>query len=161
MDDQYGAMADFDNPALPRATVDPNETLWNMQDGVNHKFAYIREDGSFVTRTVGDFAYLDKRYRQQVREIETLEEWLKNAVGEHDTDMLQEIADIFGITLEREWSFDVSVTFTGSFTCPADVDPQTVIDNMVFSMDESYYYPEGTEIQNVDYSVDCSDYSEA
>ena len=161
MDGQYGAMADFDNPALPRATVDPNETLWNMQNGVNHKFAFLTEHGEYVTRTVGDFAYLDKRYRQQVREIETLEEWLTNGVGEYDIEMLQEIADIFGLSLNRQWSFDVNVRFTGSFTCPPDVDPQNVIDNMVFAMEESYYYPEGTEIQDSDYEVESSDFSEA
>ena len=161
MDGQYGAMADFPNPALEQYTANPSQTLWNMQNGADHKFAYLTEHGEYVTRTVGDYAYLDKRYRQQVREIESLEDWLKNAVGEHDADMLQEIADIFGITLEREWSFDVTVRFTGSFTCPPDVDPQNVIDNMVFAMEESYYYPEGTEIQDSDYEIESSDFSEA
>lgn len=161
MDEQYGAMADFPNPALEQYTANPSETLWNAQGGVSHKFAYMTEQGEYVTHTVADHAYMNKRHREMVRQIEELDNWLTNAVGEYDSDMLQEIADIFGISLEREWSFDVMVRFTGSFTCPADVDPQTVIDNMVFSMDESYYYPEGTEIQDSDCQVEYSDYSEA
>lgn len=161
MTETYGAMADFDDPALPRATVDPNETLWNMQGGASHKFAYLTDSGVYTTRTVNDYAYIDKAYAIKTRQIEELDNWLTNAVGEYETDMLQEIADIFGIMLERSWSFDVTVRFTGTFTCPPDVDPETVVDNLTFSLDESYYLPDGTSIDDSDYQVESSDWSEA
>lgn len=148
-------------PIPPPTPSQLAEALWNAQGGAGLTFAFMNERGDFVKRTVADYAYMDKAYTEKVRQIQELDNWLQNAVGEYDVDMLQEIADIFGIMLERSWTFDVTVRFTGTFTCPPDVDPETVVDNFTFSLDESYYLPDGTSIDDSDYQVESSDWSEA
>lgn len=93
-------------------------------------------------------------------QIQELNEWLNNAVGEHDADMLQEIADIFSIVLERELEFDINVRFTGTFRCPPGVDPDQAIENFTFDMNEGYYQHEDVTIGSSDYQVEYSDWNE-
>ena len=137
------------------------ESGWNAQGGTSHRFSYMTENGEFSTATVADYARFREGYYQKLHQIQQLDAWLSSNAADYDLDAMQEIADIFGIVLEREYEFDVMVRFSGTFTAPPGVEPERVIENFSFEMNEGYYQEDGVSINDSDYQVEGSDWYDA
>jgi hypothetical protein len=152
-------------PAPPAEIhIDPAYELWQSQNGGQHKFAYAipnSGDTFYGMASVNDFCYLRELNVKRDRMIADLEHLLKDNLGQGDDDLIQTIADTFDISLEKEWEFSITVTFTGTFTAPANVDPEDVLDNFTFEMNEGYYQPDGVSINDSDYNVESHDSTEA
>lgn len=88
----------------------------------NHLAAYNRINDAY-TRLAE--SYTSKKESLKEKLIELVDNGM-------DTDEAQEIADIFGITLERNWTVTVSVDFTFKVTAPLNVTESDVRGNVDF-----------------------------
>lgn len=147
---------------ISNANVTAHE-LWEAQNGGQHKFAFAISNGVdpyYGMASVDDFCFLREKDAKRSNMISQLESLLKDNIGEQDQDFLDEIASIFDINLDKEYEFSVTVTFTGTFTAPANVEPDDILDNFNFNMEEGYYLPDGVSINDSDYNVESHDYTE-
>lgn len=78
---------------------------------------------------------------------------------EIDPDLATELGDIFGISLNREYEFRVTVEFTGSFSLPLGYDPDTVLDNINWS-GEQYYNSTAEDFEVADANMTYTDIQE-
>jgi len=127
------------------------EKLWREQGGLDHKFAYRLSDGSITTGTVNYYEFLREINNDRGLKIERLEQMLTEAMrnGEDSVDV-EDIANLFGISLERQVSFDVMVRFTGTLTIPFSEDIEMALEDMTYDMSTNY----GTGGMTLDY-LDC------
>jgi len=135
------------------------EKLWREQGGENHKFAY-RAGNTISTAAVHYYEFMRESYNDRVYKIEQLTAMLQEAMrNDEDTVDIADIADLFGITLEREVAFDVLVRFTGTLTIPFGEDVDSALEDMCYEMSTTYGSG-GTSLDYIDADVQSVDWSD-
>jgi hypothetical protein len=138
-----GAMADFGS-AQQRLMA-----LFDAQGGINHKFvARNPETSEFFEPTVGIFNTHFANSNKLTRQINQFENALKQYVSDNeiDVDVARDLADYFGITLNREVQFCIQVEFTFTAEVPLDEDVDSAIENFNFNVETGW----GSEV-DIDY----------
>jgi len=138
-----GAQADFDTPEQRL------EALFNAQGGNNHKFVVRHPDTSeFLETTVSNYNYHFTLSNKLTRQVNRFEDALKQYVSDNeiDVDVARDLADYFGITLNREVQFCIQVEFTFTADVPLDEDVDSAIENFNFNVESGW----GSEV-DIDY----------
>ena len=132
---------------------------YDAQGGPEHTFWYA-EAGGFHRTNVKNHEYVRASWLSNSRMIDEFEASLKEALAQEEieADVAQTFADIFGISLKREYEFCVTVEFTFTAELGQDDDVDSVVDNLSFSVESGYY--SDVEIDNTDYSVQDTSYTE-
>lgn len=144
----------IDAPALP------GQAEYEAQGGMNHKFWAKTSDTFYQQVNAYQFEQNLRSLKNRIGMIDEFEASLKEALAQEEIepDVAQTFADIFGISLKREYEFCVTVEFTFTAELGKDDDPDSVADNLSFSVESGYY--SDVEIDNTDYNVQDTSYTE-
>ena len=157
-------MTDMLPPPPAEIVVDlkPGEAEYLAQGGRDYKFWYKSTEfgDGYYKADVSTHEYMRNIYYKNIQKISAFENTLKEAVsqGEVDPDIAGEFAAIFGFSLKRSYEFTATVEYTFTVELDHNYDPDGVLDNFYFNLSECYN--EGYELDNVDYNVTYSDYTE-
>lgn len=138
----------------------PGQLEYEAQGGQNFKFWNKVSDTFYSQANVYQYEQLRRSFDMKVRQIQEFEESLKGALsdGNIDTEIAEDFAQIFDISLKREFEFTVTVEFTFTAELDMESDPDSVVDNLTFSVSPSYYGD--AEIDNDNYEVIDSNWTD-
>ena len=139
--------------------IAPGQLEYEAQGGMNHKF-WAKIGNTYQQVNAYQFEMNLRNLQNKSGMIDEFEESLKEALAQDEisSDVAQTFADIFGISLKREYEFCVTVEFTFTAELGQDDDPDSLADNLQFSVEAGYYT--NAEIDNTDYSVQDTSYTE-
>lgn len=104
------------DPSFDTVTVDERyptvEALQRKVDDLENKLSLKTQSWEFASRQL----------QQRVAQIESFEGELKANPWDFDAETLNDLARFFDITLEREYSVEITVRFSGTVTVPMDYD---------------------------------------
>lgn len=86
-----------------------------------------------------NYEYVRERLRKRDNQVDDLESFLKENHSAMDSDHVEEIAGIFGISLEKEYDVTITVTFSGTVSAPMDFDMDDLENEIQASIDTTYY----------------------
>jgi hypothetical protein len=98
-----------------------------------------------------DYDFVLARLQKRSAQIDSFEEALRDNSWDFDEDTLNDLASYFGISLEREYSVEITVTFSGTVTVPLDYDIDDLENDLSASIDTHHY---GNSSVVVDFSED-------
>jgi len=144
----------IDTPALA-----PLQAEYEAAGGINQTF-YAKVGNHYNLVNAYQYEAQHRALTSRIGMIDEFEESLKEALAQDEisSDVAQTFADIFGISLKREYEFCVTVEFTFTAELGQDDDPDSLADNLQFSVEAGYYT--NAEIDNTDYSVQDTSYTE-
>lgn len=156
-------MTDYLPPPPAEIVVEdvvPGQLEYEAQGGQNFKFWNKVSDTFYSQANVYQYEQLRRSFDMKVRQIEEFEESLKEALSDEriDSDLAQTFADIFDISLTREYEVTVNVRFSMTVELPMGEDIESFVDNVTFSVDDPRY--SDGEITDSDYDVTDSYCSE-
>ena len=76
-------------------------------------------------------------YRQA--QIDGLESYLKENFDYIDENVVQELVDIFSLTITRDYDVTITVTFSGVVTAPLNYDMDNLENDLNASLEATYY----------------------
>lgn len=92
-----------------------------------------------------------EQVRKYAAQVDSFESALKYNEWDFDQDTLESLADFFDITLEREYTVDITVRFTGTVTVPYDYDIDDLENDLSAELNTHHY---GNSSVVVDFSED-------
>lgn len=98
-----------------------------------------------------DYDFVLARLQKRSAQVDAFEEALRDNPWDFDEDTLNDLASYFGISLEREYSVEITVTFSGTVTVPLDYDIDDLENDLSASIDTHHY---GNSSVVVDFSED-------
>ena len=98
-----------------------------------------------------DYNFVLARLQKRSAQIDSFEEALRDNPWDFDEDTLNDLASYFDISLEREYSVEITVTFSGTVTVPLDYDIDDLENDLSASIDTHHY---GNSSVVVDFSED-------
>lgn len=143
----------IDAPAVPL------QAEYEAAGGINQTF-YAKVGNHYNLVNAYQYEAQHRALTSRIGMIEEFEESLKEALAQEeiDAEVAQTFADIFGISLKREYEFCVTVEFTFTAELGQDDDVDSVVDNLSFSVESGYY--SDVEIDNTDYNVQDTSYTQ-
>ena len=144
----------IDTPALA-----PLQAEYEAAGGINQTF-YAKVGNHYNLVNAYQYEAQHRALTSRIGMIDEFEASLKEALAQEEieADVAQTFADIFGISLKREYEFCVTVEFTFTAELGQDDDVDSVVDNLSFSVESGYY--SDVEIDNTDYNVQSTDYTQ-
>lgn len=143
--------------------IDPSMT--DLMDTSTEVIAKLQNEMANMQSNNEALASRLEMQRGTIQTYERTHEQVKNYLMEQmDTDNIedetaQEIANILGFELEKEVSFEVSVTFYGSAKIGPGEDAETLIANLNYGMDGGYYSELEFDVEDVQVdNVSISEY---
>lgn len=137
----------------------PLQAEYEAAGGINQTF-YAKVGNHYNLVNVYQYEAQHRALTSRIGMIDEFEASLKEALAQEEieADVAQTFADIFGISLKREYEFIVTVEFTFTAELGQDDDVDSVVDNLSFSVESGYY--SDVEIDNTDYNVQDTSYTE-
>ena len=156
-------MTDYLPPPPAEIVVEdlvPGQLEYEAQGGQNFKFWNKVSDTFYSQANVYQYEQLRRSFDLKVKQIQEFEESLKEALsdGTIDSEVAGDFAQIFDISLKREYEFTVTVEFTFTAELGMEDDPDSVADNLSFTVSPSYYTD--VEIDNDNYEISDYQYTE-
>ena len=107
-----------------------------------------------------NWEYARDRLQSRDRQVTELEDFLKSNHSDMDSEHVEEIAGIFGISLTVDYDVTINVTFTGTITVPMGYDMDDLENDIQARIEHGYY---GNSDIDIDVSEDHLDidYTEA
>lgn len=141
------------------APLAPLQAEYEAAGGINQTF-YAKVGNHYNLVNAYQYEAQHRALTSRIGMIEEFEESLKEALAQEeiDAEVAQTFADIFGISLKREYEFCVTVEFTFTAELGQDDDVDSVVDNLSFSVESGYY--SDVEIDNTDYNVQDTSYTQ-
>jgi hypothetical protein len=90
------------------------------------------------------------KYQIRTDQIDNLEQYVKENFDYIDENVSQELVDIFGLEITRDYDVTVTVTFSGTVSVPLNYDMDNLENDLSTSL-ESHYYSADVE---ADFSED-------
>lgn len=155
-------MTDLLPPPPGEILLDPlvyGEAEYIAQGGYNHKF-FAKIGNGFQEANVHQFEQYQRSNYYMTNMISEFTDSLKEALAQQeiDPDVAQTFAGIFGINLKRSFEFTATVEFTFTVELDNDSNVDSVVDNLNFEISEGWGVD--YELDNSDYNVISSDYTE-
>ena len=155
-------MTDLLPPPPGEIVLDPpvyGEAEYVAQGGYNHKF-FAKIGNGFQEANVHQFEQYQRSNYSMTNMISEFTDSLKEALAQQeiDPDVAQTFAEIFGINLKRSFEFTATVEFTFTVEVDNDTDVDCVVENLNFEISEGWGVD--YELDNSDYNVTYSDYTE-
>lgn len=155
-------MTDLLPPPIDEIVLDPpvyGEAEYVAQGGAQHKF-FAKVGSGFQEYNVHQFEYNQRSNFSMTNMISEFTDSLKEALAQEeiDPDVAQTFAEIFDINLKRSFEFTATVEFSFTVEVDNDADVDSVVDNLNFEISEGWGV--NYELDNSDYNVTYSDYTE-
>ena len=155
-------MTDLLPPPSGETLLDPpvyGEAEYVAQGGYNHKF-FAKIGSGFQEVNVHQFEQYQRSSYSMTNMISEFTDSLKEALAQQeiDPDVAQTFADIFDINLKRNFEFTVTVEYTFTVELDNDTDVDCVVENLNFEVSDNY--TDDYALDNSDYNVTYSDYTE-
>lgn len=95
-------------------------------------------------------------------QIERVADLLREAMSSGDTEVeIDEVASLLDITLAREVTAEVTVSFTITLTATPGADIDDFLGDLTFSLDNGYYTEGIDDVEIYDTSIDSTDWRES
>ena len=101
-----------------------------------------------------NWEYARDRLQSRDRQVNELEDFLKSNHSDMDSEHVEEIAGIFGISLTVDYDVTINVTLSGTVTVPLDYDMDDLENDIQISVENGYY---GNSDVDIDVSEDHMD----
>ena len=128
------------DPSFDRAVPVGNLSVYELQDArikeLEQRIADLENKLSLKTQ---QWEYAGEQIRKYAAQVDSFEEALKENSWDFDSETLQSLADFFNLTLEREYSVDITVRFSGTVTVPMDYDIDGLENDLSAELTQSYY----------------------
>ena len=98
----------------------------------------------------GDRDFWRDKYNARMNQIDSLEAYIKENFDYIDENVSQEIVDIFGFNITKDYDVTITVTFSGTVSVPLNYDMDNLENDLNASL-ESHYYSADVE---ADFSED-------
>ena len=137
----------FDDPALGTLMEVPTYAEMKAKvDDLENKLSLKTQSWEFAS----------EQLRRRVAQIETFEDALKNNEWDFDAETLNDLASYFDITLEREYSVEITVRFSGSVTVPMDYDIDDLENELTAEINKGYYSNSSVEVDFMEDGMEIS-----
>jgi hypothetical protein len=142
------------DPSFDTAPVTMTEYV--TVEGLEQKVAGLENELQFMTN---DRNFWQTKAHERQMMIDNLQEYVKENFDYIDENISQELVDIFGLNISRDYDVTVTVTFSGIVSVPLNYDMEGLENDLSASL-ESHYYSADIE---ADFSEDKMeiDWSEA
>lgn len=97
-----------------------------------------------------------ERIQKFSAQIDAFEEALKFNEWDFDAATLNDLASYFGITLEREYSVEITVRFSGNVTVPMDYDIDDLENDLQAEISKGYYSNSSVEVDFMEEEMEIS-----
>lgn len=98
----------------------------------------------------GDRDFWRDKYNARMTQIDSLEAYIKENFDYIDENVSQEIVDIFGFNITKDYDVTITVTFSGTVSVPLNYDMDNLENDLSANL-ESHYYSADVE---ADFSED-------
>jgi hypothetical protein len=110
----------------------------------------INRLNSELEGATGDRDFWRDKYNARMTQIDSLEAYIKENFDYIDENVSQEIVDIFGFNITKDYDVTITVTFSGTVSVPLNYDMDNLENDLNASL-ESHYYSADVE---ADFSED-------
>ena len=86
-----------------------------------------------------NYEYWLGKYKENQAKIDNLEEYVTENFDYIDENVAQELIDIFGFEITKDYDVTVTVTFSGTVTAPLNFDMDDLENSLDARLDFSYY----------------------
>ena len=128
------------DPSFDRVVPVSDMSVYALQDArikeLEQQTADLENKLSLKTQ---QWEYAGESSRHYAAQIDAFEEALKRNEWDFDGDTLESLADIFSLTLEREYMVEITVKFCGGVTVPKDYDIDDLENDLSASIDTHHY----------------------
>ena len=83
--------------------------------------------------------YYKDHYTKHVMNIGALEDYIKENHDYIDADVIENLVDIFGFTITKDYEVEITVKFSGTITAPLDFDMDELENALTAEIAISYY----------------------
>ena len=115
-----------------------------------------RELEKALQRKTEQWEFASSQLQKRVAQIESFENELKNNPWDFDNETLSDLASYFDITLEREYSVEITVRFSGNVTVPMDYDIDDLENDLQAEISKGYYSNSSVEIDFMEEEMEIS-----
>lgn len=114
-------------------------TMQELERSVVDLTAEINRLTSEIETVTNDREFWREKYNARMAQIDNLQEYVKENFDYIDENVSQELVDIFGLEITRDYDVTVTVEFSGTVTVPLNFDMDGLEDHLNASLDASYY----------------------
>ena len=114
-------------------------TMQELEQRVGESYTEIKRLTSEVENLIIDRDYWRGQTNNRQAQIDGLESYLKENFDYIDENVVQELVDIFSLTITRDYDVTITVTFSGVVTAPLNYDMDNLENHLNASLDASYY----------------------
>lgn len=135
----------FDGVDLDTIRLTPEQihpfppTMQELERSVVDLTTEINRLNSEIETLESDRAYWRDRYNTRMNQIDSLEAYIKENFDYIDENVSQEIVDIFGFNITKDYDVTITVTFSGTVSAPLNFDMDDLENHLNASLDSSYY----------------------
>lgn len=109
-----------------------------------------------LQRKTEQWEFASSQLQKRVAQVESFENELKNNPWDFDNETLSDLASYFDITLEREYSVEITVRFSGNVTVPMDYDIDDLENDLQAEISKGYYSNSSVEIDFMEEEMEIS-----
>jgi outer membrane murein-binding lipoprotein Lpp len=131
-------------------TLTEYPTVEKLEQKVAELETDINRLNSEVIALRDDREFWREKYNARMAQIDNLQEYVKENFDYIDENVSQELVDIFGLEITRDYDVTVTVTFSGTVSVPMNYDMEGLENDLSASL-ESHYYSADVE---ADFSED-------
>lgn len=124
------------DPAIPVG----NLSVYELQDArIKELEQKVADLGNKLSLKTQQWELSGEYVRKYDAQVARFEEALKNNEWDFDYETLSDLAGYFDITLEREYSVEITVRFSGNVTVPMDYDIDDLENDLQATIDTHHY----------------------
>jgi hypothetical protein len=121
------------DPSFDTATITPYPpTIQELETEINRLTSEIE----VVTN---DREFWREKYNARMAQIDNLQQYVKENFDYIDENVSQELVDIFGLNITRDYDVTVTVTFSGTVSVPLNYDMEGLENDLSASLESHYY----------------------
>ena len=138
------------DPSFDTVAVDER---YPTVEALQQKVADLENKLSLKTQS---WEYVSTQLQRRVAQIESFESALKFNEWDFDGDTLNDLASFFDITLEREYSVEIMVRFSGTVTVPMDYDIDDLENDLSAEITTHHYGNSSVEVDFMEEGMEIS-----
>lgn len=125
------------DPSMDTLTEYP--TVEKLEYKVLELNTEINRLNSELEGATGDRDFWRDKYNARMTQIDSLEAYIKENFDYIDENVSQEIVDIFGFNITKDYDVTITVTFSGTVSVPLNYDMDNLENDLSASLEATYY----------------------
>ena len=138
------------DPSFDTVTVDER---YPTVEALQQKVADLENKLSLKTQS---WEFASRQLQNRVAQIESFESALKHNEWDFDAETLNDLASFFDITLEREYSVEIMVRFSGTVTVPMDYDIDDLENDLSAEITTHHYGNSSVDVDFMEEGMEIS-----